>query len=434
MNLTRKHLNIAIAVLIIFGLFQLFGNKTNHNPQSALDFELPEHAIQIQENYTPSLNIVAKTVKPNSLLYDDLIALNLSPTEIHYLTKNFKKVFNFKYIRPGHKYTVYINSESNKIHKFKYEKDPLNVYMAVRTTGNAYSVFKESVFVNKKTESLTCTINNSLYQDLVAKGETAQLVMEFADIFSYDIDFFLYPRKGDVINLLYEKYYKDDKFYRYGKILTAQYIGREKFSAIRFSRNNKDSFFDLNGKPLQKMFLRMPVKFGVMTSPFTYKRMHPILGYTRKHTGIDYGARHGSAIHATADGYVIFSGWYGGYGKLVKIRHNNGYVTYYGHCSKNIAKKGQYVKQGQTIARVGSTGYSTGPHVHYEVRINGTKAINPLTLKTKRKNPLNGTQLAAFKKEKNKYLSMMEYLKLPVQGPEPSTQKVSLNLFQRIFN
>ena len=143
------------------------------------------------------------------------------------------------------------------------------------------------------------------------------------------------------------------------------------------------------------MFLRVPVKFGMRTSSYSIRRFHPISKKYKRHTGIDYSAAHGTPIFATAGGTVEFAGWRGGYGKIVVIRHPNGYKTYYGHCSRLLVKKGTYVKQGQTIARVGRTGQATGPHVHYEIRING-KPVNPNSIKSTKGEPLPSDQRARF--------------------------------------
>jgi murein DD-endopeptidase MepM/ murein hydrolase activator NlpD len=243
-------------------------------------------------------------------------------------------------------------------------------------------------------------------------------VAAFADIFSWDIDFYLYPRKGDTIRILFEKYYLDGQFIKYGKILAAQYIGSSQtFSAFYFDESRQAGYYDENGIPLRKMFLRVPVKFGHRTSSYSIRRFHPISKKYKRHNGIDYSAPHGTSIFATAGGTVEFAGWRGGYGKLMVIRHPNGYKTYYGHCSRLLARKGSYVKQGQTIARVGRTGQATGPHVHYEVRING-KPVNPNMIKSTRGNPLPSDQRTRYNiLVQTRLLTMADYLYSEVQQP-----------------
>lgn len=402
-----KLTNLIIFILLIIGAISFFTRETE--PVPILQTTYAEDLEQIQ----PSLNlrIVDGKLKPNTAIYDELL-VNISPDEIFPLINSFKKIYNFKYARPGHEYKLFISPQKT-VHKFIYKTGPFDRYIAVRTSQNVYSTFKETVYINKKTEAKEFTIDTSFYQAVVDGGEKDWLVMEFAEIFAWDIDFYLYPRKGDKIKILFEKYEKDGKFVRYGNILGGQYISKNKtYTAFRYNDGRRVGFYDKNGSPLQKMFLRMPVKFGMMTSGFTFKRFHPVLKRSRRHDGIDYGARHGTPIHATADGYVTFSGWNGGYGKMVKLRHANGYSTGYAHCSNLLVRQGQYVKQGQTIAKIGSTGISTGPHVHYEVRVNN-RAINPSSIKSTKKPALRGAALVAFKQTANERLAQTETLLNP---------------------
>ncbi len=229
----------------------------------------------------------------------------------------------------------------------------------------------------------------------------------FTDIFSWDIDFYLFPRKGDVIRVLFEKYFIEGHFVKYGKILAAQYISSSKtLSAYYFDDGRQPGYYDENGTPLRKMFMRVPVKFGTRTSSYSIRRFHPISKKYKRHTGIDYSAPHGTPIFATAGGKVEFAGRRGGYGKLMIIRHPNGYKTYYGHCSRLLVKKGKYVKQGQIIAKVGQTGQATGPHVHYETRING-KPVNPISIKTTKGKPLPIDQRERFELTLQTHMQMM---------------------------
>ena len=170
-----------------------------------------------------------------------------------------------------------------------------------------------------------------------------------------------------------------------------------------------NGYYDESGQPLKKMFLRTPLKFGKITSSYSIRRFHPVSKRYKPHTGIDYGAPTGTPIMATANGRVTFSGRKSGYGKLVIVKHPNGYQTYYGHCSRLLMKPGQLVEQGQVIARVGQTGVATGPHVHYEVRVNG-KPIDPNTVKKSRGKPLKTELLASFTDTVNERLLVVEDL------------------------
>jgi murein DD-endopeptidase MepM/ murein hydrolase activator NlpD len=343
-------------------------------------------------------------------MYNVLVASGVAPSEVLSLTRSFKGLFDFRNAQPKDQYEVFLTPQK-KLQKLTYKTSLTDQYVAVRTDNGAFRTFRKEIPLEKETVVRTFTIESSLYQAVTGQGERGSLVSEFADIFSWDVDFYLYPRKGDTIRILFERCYLGGKFVKYGKILAAQYIGRsQEFSAFYFDEGRQAGYYDENGIPLRKMFLRVPVKFGQRTSSYSIRRFHPISKKYKRHTGIDYSAAHGTSIFATAGGTVEFAGWRGGYGKLMVIRHPNGYKTYYGHCSRLLVKKGAHVKQGQTIARVGRTGQATGPHVHYEVRIKG-KPVNPNTIKSTSGIPLPADQRARFDNMvQTRLFTMADYL------------------------
>ena len=343
-------------------------------------------------------------------IYNVLVKCGIAPSEVLSLTRSFQGIFDFRNARPKDRYEVCLTSQK-KLQKLTYKTGLTDQFIAVRTDDGDFHTYRQEISLQKETVARTFTLESSLYQAVTRTGEHSSLVSAFADIFSWDIDFYLYPRKGDTIRMLFEKFSLNGQFIKYGKILAAQYIGSSHtFSAFYFDDGRLAGYYDENGIPLRKMFLRVPVKFGQRTSSFSTRRFHPISKKYKRHTGIDYSAPHGTPIFATAGGLIDFAGWRGGYGKLVIIRHPNGYKTYYGHCSRLLIKKGSHVKQGQTIARVGRTGKATGPHVHYEVRING-KPVNPNTIKSTRGKPLPADQRARFNTlVQTRLLTMAEYL------------------------
>ena len=317
--------------------------------------------------------------------------------EILSLSKSFESVFDFRHARPTHYYQVCLDKQ-HLIQKFIYKTSPLDEYEATKNDDGSYLVHKRQIVLDCNVVSKVFSIESSLYHAVAKSNEDQQIAAMIAEIFAWDIDFYLYPRKGDRIAVVYERCYRDGQFVKYGSVLAARYVGRQKtFSAYLFNDGRFDGYYDEEGQPLKKMFLRTPVKFGKMTSAFSIRRFHPVSKRYKAHTGIDYGAPTGTPIFATANGRVTFAGWKSGYGKLIIIKHPNGYQTYYGHCSRLLKKPGQLVEQGQLIARVGQTGIATGPHVHYEVRVNG-KPIDPNTVKKSRGKPLNPELLVAFKK------------------------------------
>jgi murein DD-endopeptidase MepM/ murein hydrolase activator NlpD len=355
-----------------------------------------------------ALSVVEGQIR-NGTLYEALTAVDIPPAEILSLSRSFKPVFDFRSSRPKDYYEVCVDDQ-RLIRKFVYKTSPLDEYEAVKDDQGGYRVHKREISLDRQVVSRVFTIETSLYQAVADSGETQQIAGLVADIFAWDIDFYLYPRKGDRIAVVYERCYKDGAFVKYGDVLAARYVGAQKtFSAIFFNDGQYDGYYDETGQPLKKMFLRIPVKFGKMTSRYSIRRFHPVSKRYKAHTGIDYGAPTGTPIFATANGKVTFSGRKGGYGKLIIVKHPNGYQTYYGHCSRLLKKPGQLVEQGQVIARVGSTGVSTGPHVHYEVRVNG-KPLNPNKVKKSRGKPLKPELLAKFKQTADQRLLLVDSL------------------------
>ena len=241
--------------------------------------------------------------------------------------------------------------------------------------------------------------------------------MELANIFGWDIDFALDIRKQDQFALIYEEKYLDDALIGEGQILAAQFTNRgEVFNAIRHSDGN---YYSPKGYSMRKAFLRSPVDFFRISSKYNLKRKHPVLKTIRPHRGVDYAAATGTPIKASGDGKVIWLGTKGGYGRTIILQHAGIYTTLYAHMSKynSKVKKGSRVKQGQIIGYIGSSGLVTGPHLHYEFRVNGVHK-NPLKVKFPNVKPLNKEQMEDFKPVANTILAQLEAYRLgtPLQS------------------
>lgn len=224
-------------------------------------------------------------------------------------------------------------------------------------------------------------VETSMYQAAIDNNIDIRAIIELANAFQWTIDFAMDPRIGDTFKFIYEERYLDGEYVMPGKILAGQYINAgEKYEVYYFEESEDNiGFFDADGNSVQKMFLKAPVEFRYISSGYTTgKRVVMELGMSGPHRAIDYAAPLGTPIRAVGDGTVTFAGWNShGYGNLTSIRHNATYSTNYAHQSKIIVKVGQKVKQGEVIGYVGSTGNSTGPHLHFEMVKNGVK-INPL--------------------------------------------------------
>jgi len=248
------------------------------------------------------------------------------------------------------------------------------------------------------------SIDGSLFFSAEQAGIDQRTTMNLVDIFAWDIDFARDMRRGDSFRIVYEEHFDDEGTILESSILAAEFINQgKKFQSVRYQNaKGKVDYYTPSGKGMQKTYLKAPVKFSRISSRFSTRRKHPILGYTRAHRGVDYACPSGTPIHALGNGKIVFRGWKGGYGRFILIRHNNRiHSTAYGHMRSFARglKVGSRVKQGQIIGYVGMSGLATGPHLHFEFRSRG-RAVNPLTIKLKHPSkPVARSQMARFKQQ-----------------------------------
>ncbi len=238
-------------------------------------------------------------------------------------------------------------------------------------------------------------LEKTLIDDIIRAGGRQMVAYEMSNVLQWDLDFNRDLRTGDRFRVLYEEVYLDGEFAGLGEILALVYENRgRRFEAYRFGERG---YYDADGRPLQKMFLRSPLPFTRVTSRFSHRRFHPVLKVHRPHYGVDYGAPRGTSVRVTANGVVTFAGVSGGAGKMVKVRHPNGYQTSYLHLSRFAQgiRRGKAVMQSDVIGYVGSTGLSTGPHLDYRVQKNG-RWLDPLQLKSDPVEPIPQHRMAQF--------------------------------------
>jgi murein DD-endopeptidase MepM/ murein hydrolase activator NlpD len=315
-----------------------------------------------------------------------------------------KTDFNFRNMRPGDVVScVYRGLDLTGI---TYRKDLVTSYN-VRFDSAGTTAAKEVKPVDTVRVVVRGAIKGSLWNSMIEMGETPGLVVNFAEILSYEVDFLTEVNEGDTFELLLDKFYVDSAFYRDGRVYAVHYKGKIGNYHGFFYREPSGhwDFYNEKGQSLRKTVLRSPLQFAKVTSYFGM-RFHPILRTWRQHTGIDYGAPTGTPVSAIADGIVVMAGWNGGYGNFVQIRHSGGLVSCYGHLSRYGAgmKAGRSVRQGQTVGYVGMTGLATGPHLHFEVR-QGGKAVNPLKVVPPRAEPVASKNMAEFNVLKASYLA-----------------------------
>ena len=254
-------------------------------------------------------------------------------------------------------------------------------------------------------------IDSSLFMSAKRAGLSHDLTMDLANIFGYDIDFGQDLREGDEFEAIYEEKMLDGKRVGTGSILAARFVNRGKtFSAIRYTnKQGVSSYYTADGNSMRKAFIRTPVDVARISSRFSMGRKHPILNKIRAHKGVDYAAPRGTPIKAAGDGKVLLAGRKGGYGNAVIIQHNQRYRTLYGHMqgfAKGI-RNGVTVKQGQVIGYIGTTGLSTGPHLHYEFQVDGTQ-VDPLSIKMAMADPISSGEKQRFLQQSKPLLARME--------------------------
>jgi murein DD-endopeptidase MepM/ murein hydrolase activator NlpD len=259
--------------------------------------------------------------------------------------------------------------------------------------------------------TLRGTVDSSLYVAVNSAGGTDRLAVELADVFKYDIDFVNSVRPGDSFLVVHEQEYQDGVFVRDGDILAAEFVNAGKaYRAVRYvGPNGRADYYTPDGRPVRKAFLRYPVDYARISSGFSSARFHPVLNRVRAHKGIDFAAPTGTPIKAAGAGRIVSRGRSGGYGNVIVLAHSGGVTTLYGHMSR-FAKGlsvGSRVAQGQVIGYVGMTGLATGPHVHYEYRVNGVHK-NPARVTVAKADPIPASLMADFKAQTTPLLARLD--------------------------
>jgi len=365
-----------------------------------------------QNNYKK----ISSTVKYGETLYTIFKRNKLDLQELFKIKHASARVYRLSYLFPGQKYKIIVSKDTNKILSFIYWIDDDYMLKVYRTSDNNFEARRVPVPYEKRILHLGGIIDDNLISAMKDFEDGFALAMKISDIFAWDVDFSTDLRKGDMVRVVVEGLYLDGKFKKYGDILSVELINNgTSYKAYRFEYNGVVDYYDEHGRSLRRAFLKAPLSFRRISSGFTRRRFHPILKRFHPHYGIDYVAPYGTPVSATGDGTVIFAGRKGGYGKLVIIRHPNGYKTYYGHLSR-IARKirrGRKVHQGEIIGYVGATGLATGPHLHYEMRIHN-KPVNPLRIRVPRGRNIPRRLLARFKRFKEQMDSQLASIKPPV--------------------
>ena len=412
-NLTEYSILFWLTIVTIITTVSLNIYKTSKKDQVAQiqssieNIYLKKTIKEITTSLKPRYKSLQYISKSGDTYQSIINKLEINETEKKILLKTILNEKTLKILRINQKFSLKLdNLNKGNIVNFKIETDKKNEILFTRS--NEENIFKTKKIKKNFTKSLVykeTVILDSLYNSAINLGIKPNIILEFARLYGFQIDFQRDVWKNDSFQIIYEQFTNEDNVVvDTGEIIFANLnLQNTDYQLYKFEyEENKIDYFDENGKSIRKTLMKTPINGARLSSSYG-KRKHPILGYTKMHTGTDFAAPKGTPIMASGDGKVIKAGWCGGGGNCVKIKHNSTYQTVYAHMSKfgRGIKKGVRVKQGQVIGYVGSTGMSTGPHLHYEVIENGKK-INSQKLKLPSGKILKGVSRKNFEVAKIK--------------------------------
>ena len=387
-NIVILLFSIVFFSLLYFISLNLISKKNLNNQENLSDISKSSEFSQISNFLVAKINSPYKdikyTIKKNDSVEKILNQFNIRDEEVKEISLKLKqkKLTN---IYSGRELKLIYKKLENQTNSVVSLLFPINntSSIEVRKSKNKFIVKENILQLYKKEVVVKSVIKNNLYSSAIQSGIEPNIIIEFARIFGFEVDFQRDIRKGDWFELLYEKFEDDNERVRdTGKIIYASmFVNGEEINLYHFKDKNSDDFFNIKGQSITKSLMKTPINGARLSSSFGMRK-HPILGYNKMHRGTDFAAPSGTPIMASGSGTITRARWCGGGGNCVKIRHNSTYETIYAHM-KSFAKgikEGRKVKQGQIIGYVGSTGISTGPHLHYEVVVNGKK-VNSQRLK-----------------------------------------------------
>ena len=303
-----------------------------------------------------------------------------SPYQVHQVSEALSPHLNLRHLRPGDEVEIRY-AGAGEVEAIRVNRGLLETY-EVRPEGDGWAAGQLSIVIEHREVARHGTLQGSLFASMESLGESAALVVTFAEVFAWDFDFYTQSRQRDRFSVLVEKLYRDDGFVGYGDLLAARYVsGDTTLAAFLFDDpSGHKGYYDAEGKSMRKAFLKTPLRFERISSRFSYSRLHPVLGTHRPHLGVDYAAPTGTPVHSVAAGTVVGISTQGGSGRMVSIRHAMGYESKYLHLSRFAQglRVGNRVEQKQVVGYVGSTGLATGPHLDFRLVRYG-KPVNPLT-------------------------------------------------------
>jgi len=372
----------------------------------------PQPPLAEDETSEPPLEWKTHEIRSGESLAVIFKQMDLSPALLHAIVNSNDTASHLALVKPGQTLRFGLDEEG-ELQELVLQRDRIHS-LHIQRGNSGFEAQEIELEVEHRITHTQGSILSSLFVDGQKAGLSDAQIMELANIFGWDIDFALELREGDQFRVIYEEKWLDGEKIGNGPILAAEFVNQGKaYRAVRYTDSKGETaYYDPEGNAKRRAFIRTPVKFGRISSRFTRKRWHPVLKKWRSHKGVDYAAPTGTPVKATGNGKVTFIGRKGGYGKVIFLRHGGRYTTVYGHLSRFARglKRGSKVKQGQIIGYVGSTGLATGPHLHYEFRINGVHR-NPLTVKLPKSIRLPKKEMARFRQAIQPMVAQLDELR-----------------------
>ena len=399
---------LIIPVLVIFIFISKYFDQYSENGESK-DQELENNLITVKDflfnQFNSSVTKVELKVRNGDSIQRILYDQKISPSEVNNVINALRREYNIGTLRNDQKVYLIIKREKNGnfVSRLTVNIDNITSVHVFLNKDNVYETKRVTKILTKKNHLVETTIDRGIYRTAKQSGIENSIVAQFARLYGFEVDFQRDLKKNDKIKIFYERYLDDDGVsQRTGNIIYSEITNVERNIILyRYEYpNGSIAYFTPEGKSIEKSLMRTPINGAKLSSRYGF-RIHPILGYNQMHQGTDFAAPIGTPVMASGAGTVEYSGWKGGYGKFISIRHSAVYQTNYAHL-QDYAKgmrRGAKVQQGQVIGYLGSTGSSTGPHLHYEVVVNGKKE-NSQTLKLPSAAPLEGNNKNLFEIQK----------------------------------
>lgn len=393
-----------VATIVYFSTMGSISNPTLVSTDSDTRAPSPTQSL---------LESLKHTLEKGETLGGRLSDLGFSAQSIHLISQASRLDLDtsLDLITPGTQFGILHQKNGSEPTGLVLRRSPYQVIRYILDAEGRVAMSKEDLPVTMEIVQYRGEVTSNLWQSAQENGLPAQHIQALAEIFAWQMDFNREIQVGDQWRLAIEKKFIEGEFVAWGRIIAAEYLKSQPeakpLTAIYFSseEGNRSGYFDHNGQSLQKMFLKSPLKFGRVTSRFSRRRFHPIAKVHRPHRGVDYGAPTGTPVHSVADGVIEKIGHFGGAGRMIVIRHGQGYQTKYLHLNRfqSGLRNGSRIAQGQVIGTVGQTGMATGPHLHFEF-LKGGRFYDPLSFEFPSANPIPQDLMAAFVEARNRAL------------------------------